>query len=260
MPTIEINGQQLNYNEKGEGSAAVLVHGFPLDRRIWDAQVEGLSDGYRVIAPDLRGFGKSQPGKPFTIEDLADDLHQLLEKIGALPCVLGGLSMGGYVSLAYVAKYPTDLKGLMLIDTKAEADTAEGKANRLKMIESCRVGGAKVVADSMASKMTAPGASAEVVAKARRIMEECPPATIEHACLAMLSRRDYRGELPSIAVPTLVIVGEQDAFIPLALARDMSRQIARARLAVVGKAGHLAPMEQPDETNRVIGSFLADLA
>jgi pimeloyl-ACP methyl ester carboxylesterase len=259
MATIEIDGERLYYNEKGRGTPVVFVHGFPLDSRIWDAQVAGLSDKCRVIAPDLRGFGKSERVRPFSIEDLAADLHHLLQKINALPCVLGGLSMGGYVSFAYVTKFPADLKGLMLIATKAEADTAEGKANRMKMIESCRVGGAKVVADAMAPKMTAPNASPDVVAQARRIMEQCPPATIENACLAMRDRRDYTGDLPSIAVPTLIVIGDQDAFIPLALAQRTRDQIPHAQITVIPNAGHLAPMEQPRQTNEAIRRFIETL-
>src|SRR5688500_1730217 len=147
----------LPYTDKGKGRPLVLLHGFPLDRRMWDAQVERLSGHYRVIAPDLRGFGQSRRSDPFTIESLADDLHLFLEQLGALPCVLAGLSMGGYVSLAHAAKYPADLRGLILIDTKADADTDEGKKGRAKMIELVKKSGAKAVADQMEPKMLAPG-------------------------------------------------------------------------------------------------------
>lgn len=259
MPTAEVNGQNLFYNEKGKGTAIVLIHGFPLDCRIWDAQVDGLSDRYRAIAPDLRGFGNSGRTRPFTLEDLADDVHLLLEKIGALPCALGGLSMGGYISFAYVTRYAADLNALLLIDTKAEADTSEGKANRMKMIETCRAGGAKAVADQMAPKMTGPAASPEVVARARQIMESCPPATIENACLAMRDRRDYRCELPSIPIPTLVIVGSDDAFAPPAVAESMAREIRHSHLAIIPGAGHLAPMEQPGKVNEAVLTFLAEI-
>ncbi len=210
-----------------------------------------------MIAPDLRGFGQSRSTRPFTMESLADDVHELLAAIGALPCVLGGLSMGGYVSLAYVTKYAADLSGLMLINTKAEADTPEGKANRMKMIETVHKGGSKAVADQMEPKMTAPGASPAVRARLRRIMEDCPPLTIEHACLAMRDRADWREKLRSIAVPTLVIVGDADAFAPLAVAESMLREIPRSRLAVIRDAGHLAPMEQPAAVNQQILKFLS---
>src|SRR4051794_15232486 len=118
MPTQTVNGVTLSYEERGKGLPLVLLHGFPLDGRVWDEQLADLSARCRVVAPDLRGFGRSRSETPFTIESLADDVHALLTAIGALPCVLGGLSMGGYVSLAYAKKYPADLRGLVPVDTR----------------------------------------------------------------------------------------------------------------------------------------------
>src|SRR5215218_4015337 len=135
MPQRSVNGTTLNYLEQGTGTPLVLLHGFPLDSRIWREQIAALSDRFRVIAPDLRGFGQSKSDDAFTMQSLADDVHALLADRGALPAILGGLSMGGYVALAYAKKYPSDLRGLALIDTKAEADTPEGKQGRQKMIE-----------------------------------------------------------------------------------------------------------------------------
>src|SRR5437867_3940906 len=126
---------KLHFEESGRGLPVVLLHGFPLDSRVWAKQRAALNDRYRVITPDLRGFGRSKSDDPFTIESLADDVHALLKEIGALPGVLGGLSMGGYAALAYAKKYPADLRGLILVDTKAEADTPEGKQAREEMIE-----------------------------------------------------------------------------------------------------------------------------
>src|SRR2546423_4475950 len=121
------NGTTLSYQERGQSARnVVLLHGFPLDSRMWEAQLAALGNAtgaggaYRVIAPDLRGFGQSKSDTPFTIESLADDIHALLSAVGALPTVLVGLSMGGYVALAYAKKYPADLRGVVLVDTKAE--------------------------------------------------------------------------------------------------------------------------------------------
>src|SRR5580765_6907461 len=157
MPDRTINNTALHYEESGKGTPLVLLHGFPLDGRVWDAQQKSLGDRFRVIAPDLRGFGKSAPAtSPFTMESLADDMHALLAEIGALPCVLGGLSMGGYVALAYVKEYPADLKGLALVDTRAEGDPPEGKEARAKMIELVKSKGPPAVADAMMPKLLAP--------------------------------------------------------------------------------------------------------
>lgn len=259
MPMRTINGAAISYQEQGKGPAVVLLHGFPLDSRIFSEQVQALSDRHRVITIDLRGFGQSKDTKTFTLESLADDVHELLHQIGALPCVLGGLSMGGYVSLAYVKKYPTDLKGLMLIDTRAEGDTPEGRAARDKMIELARTKGAKAVADQMLPKMLAPEEASRRPGVARQlqtIMEACPALTIEHALAAMRDRDDHTESLPSIAVPTLIIVGDQDAITPPAVAEKMHATIPRSKLELIRGAGHLSTMEQPNQVTRAMREFL----
>jgi pimeloyl-ACP methyl ester carboxylesterase len=260
MPTDDNNGGGLHFIDQGRGTPVVLLHGFPLDSRMWAAQVPALtSAGHRVIAPDLRGFGQSRSDQPFTIQSLADDVHALLAGLGALPVVLAGLSMGGYVALAYAKKYPDDLRGLMLLDTKAEADTAEGKDGRQKMIDLVRKDGAKAVADQMMPKMLAKDAAAQrpqVAQELRRLMEATPPETIEHALAAMRDRPDRSGELSSIRVPTLVIVGESDAITPPQGAEAMAKNIPGATLETIRGAGHMSPMEQPEQVNRALTAFL----
>lgn len=256
MPARTLNNATFHYEETGQGTPLVLLHGFPLDRRVWDAQRKALGDRVRVIAPDLRGFGKSAPAtSPFSMESLADDMHTLLSEIGALPCVLGGLSMGGYVALAYVKKYPGDLKGLALIDTRAEGDTPEGKEARAKMIKLVQDKGSPAVAETMMPKMFAPDALASkpaLVKDLREIMEACPAKTIEYALLAMRDRADRTADLPSIAVPSVIIVGDQDAITPPAMSEKMNQLIPRSKLVLVKGAGHMACMEQPDQVNRAI--------
>jgi pimeloyl-ACP methyl ester carboxylesterase len=261
MPMRTINGMAMNYQEKGSGEAVVLLHGFPLDLRVWDDQREALSDRYRVITPDLRGFGGSRSSEAFTMESLADDMHALLEALGALPCVLGGLSMGGYVALAYAKKYPSDLRGLMLIDTRAEGDTPEGRQGREKMIELAKTSGAKAVADSMMPKMRSEQTAQTrpaVVHRLREIMEACPALTTQHAMAAMRDRADQTANLASIAVPTLIIVGEHDAITPVNMAENMKR-IPRSALQVIAGAGHMTSMEAPGRVSEVMRGFLVQL-
>ena len=252
----------LPYTDSGRGEALVLLHGFPLDRRMWDAQAAKLSDHYRVIAPDLRGFGQSRRSDPFTIESLADDIHLFLEQLVACPCVLAGLSMGGYVALAYAKKHQSDLRGLILVDTKAAADTAEGKQGRQKMIDLVRLSGAKAVAEQMLPKMLAQGtlqSRPDVVKSMRTMMEACSPETIEHALAAMRDRPDRTVELPSIKMPTLVVVGDADAITPPDVAEAMAKAIPNAKLETIRGAGHMSPMEQPEQVNRAIERFMAAL-
>jgi pimeloyl-ACP methyl ester carboxylesterase len=262
--TQHVNGVSLSFEERNAtGSPTVaLLHGFPLDATMWAAQLDALAEaGHRVVAPDLRGFGRSRSDSPFTIESFADDVHALLGAVGALPCVLVGLSMGGYVALAYVKKYPADLRGLVLIDTKAEADTAEAKQGRAKMIDLVRKDGSKAIADQMFPKMLAPDSAArpQLAKSLRSIMESCPPLTIEHALAAMRDRPDRSGELSSINVPTLVLVGDADAITPPDVAKSMAARIPRAQLATVRGSGHMSPMEQPEQVNRALKTFLQTL-
>jgi 3-oxoadipate enol-lactonase len=259
MPSQTIDGQTLYFTENGSGPALVLAHGFPLDSRMWDAQSAELSGHYRVICPDFRGFGQSKSESPFTIESLADDLYQLLTKIDARPAVLAGLSMGGYVALAYAKKYANDLRGLVLVDTRADADTPEGKANRDKMVALVRQAGSKPIADAMLPRLLAPDATRtrpQVAKELRSIMDSCPPRTIEHALLAMRDRPDQTALLASIAIPTLIIVGDADAITPPTVAQAMHKQIPGSQLAIIRGTGHMAPMEQPAQVNQAVRQFM----
>ena len=252
----------LPYADRGRGEALVLLHGFPLDSRMWHAQIERLSDHYRVIAPDLRGFGQSRRSDPFTLESLADDIHLFIEQLVAVPCVLGGLSMGGYVAQVYARKYPRDLRGLILVDTKAEGDTPQAKQGRDQMIELVRSSGAAAVAEALVPKLLAEGtrkSRPEVLRALRALIENCPPRTIEYALAALRDRPDLSGDLSSIGVPTLVIVGDQDAITPPSFSEAMQRAIPNATLEVIRGAGHMAPMEQPEQVNRAIERFLTSL-
>lgn len=259
MPQIPVNGCNFNVLEQGAGPAVVLLHGFPMDARIWEAQIAALSSSYRVIAPDLRGFGQSINADPFTILSLAHDIQALLRQMNITPCVLGGLSMGGYIALAYEQMCPTDLKGLLLIDTKAEADSTDAKANRDKSIELVQTAGVKAVADQMLPRLLSPAtlqSRPHIVHRLRQIMESVPPATIIHAQRAMRDRPDCTAMLPSIANPVLIINGEDDVATPPAMARLMRQAIPRAQLALIPGAGHLSPMEQPDLVNAALRDFL----
>lgn len=253
----------LPYTDRGRGDALVLLHGFPLDSHMWDAQAERLSANYRVIAPDFRGFGQSRRSDPFTLESLADDIHLFVEQLVAVPCVLAGLSMGGYVAQVYARKYPKDLRGLILVDTKAEGDTPEAKAGRAKMIELARAAGAKAVAEQLIPKMVAAGTlknRPEIVRALRSMMEGCPPRTIEYALAALRDRPDRSDELGAIAAPTLIIVGDEDAITPPSFSETMRARIPNATLEVIRGAGHMAPMEQPEQVSRAIEQFMRGLS
>lgn len=259
MPTRTVRGVSFHFEDRGRGLPLVLAHGFPVDCRMWEAQVAELSGQCRVIAPDLRGFGRSIATDPFTIDSLAEDLRALLVELDALPCALAGYSMGGYVLLAFVAKYLADLRGLILVDTKAEADTPQQRESRLQIAELARTKGSEAIADEMVPKQLAgetPRRRPGVAAALRRLMLECPPLTIEHALLAMRDRPDRSSLLPSIKIPALIIVGDSDSITPVSVAQSMQRQMGVAKLEIIRGAGHMSPMEQPAQVTRAISRFI----
>jgi len=259
MPAREIQGDYWWVEEKGQGAPLVLLHGFPLDRRIWSSQLEELSSNYRVITPDLPGFGRSKSEKPFTMDSMAASLREFLKQLGALPCVLGGLSMGGYVSLAFAANYAADLRGLMIINSRAEADTQQGKEGRGKMIEMVRTQGSPAVAEAMLPRMLAEKTianDARLTGFVRSMMNECPPLTIEHALAAMRDRPDRTEFLSTLKMPVQFIVGEFDAITPPEIARAMHQKVPQSGLSIIPAAGHLTPLEQPGEVGRIMAEFL----
>ena len=256
MALAKAHGTFLWFDSRGHGRSVALLHGFPLDRRIWSDQFDTLSSSCSVCTPDLRGFGRSHGDEPFTIASLADDVHEILKQNRALPCVLGGLSMGGYVSLAFAAKYPGDLSGLILVDTKSEADTPQAKDGRGKMIELAKTSGTAAVAEAMLPKLIAPNSSPEVVKRLNSIMLECPPLTIQHALAAMRDREDYTSVLEKLDIPVQIIVGEHDAISPPSVAEQMYRRCRRGTMKVVPGAGHLTPIEAPHEVSKAIEEFL----
>jgi len=262
MPKQTVNGTAIFYQEQGHGQPLVLLHGYPLDSRLWEHQLADLSNQYRIIAPDLRGFGQSTGGGTFTIESQADDIHALAGTLNLGKFVLAGLSMGGYITLAYCRKYPSTLLGVGLIDTRAEGDTSEGRQNREKAIELVQLQGSKAIADQMLPKLLAPDTinhRPHLAAAVRQMIENCPPQTIATALAAMRDRPDQAEFLPSLADPTFIIVGDQDTITPPVIADAMHRAIPESQLVVIRGAGHLSPLEQPQQVNRALRGFLQQL-
>ena len=264
MPTVPINGATIHYSERGrpDAPAIILLHGFPLDARMWAAQLEPLAQSSRVIAPDFRGFGQSPPAGPFTLEQLADDVHALATQLRLGRFVLAGLSMGGYVSFAYAKKYPDTLRALILLDTQAGADTPEAKQNRDRLIAAAKEHGAKPIADAMQQKMLPESTvknRPQVVRDLRQMMDNANPETLAYALTAMRDRPDHTATLPTLKVPTLILVGEQDAITPPDVARKMQEKIPSAQLKIITGAGHMSPMEQPAQVNTALTDFLHHL-
>jgi pimeloyl-ACP methyl ester carboxylesterase len=260
-----INGIRMACFERGRqrSNALLLIHGFPLDHRLWHAQLRGLGGEVRAIAPDLRGHGRSaSPGGPLSMDRHADDMAALLDHLGIARAVVAGLSMGGYVAFSLWRRHPGRVQGLILLDTRAEPDAPAAKLKRDATAAQAEQMGAAIVAEEMLPRLLAPRslANPKLVAQAWRLMSEQPVAGIVGALQGLRDRQDSRPTLATITVPTLVLVGEADAITPPADGAAMASAIDGAGLVVIPGAGHLSPLENPRAVNAALRTFLRGIA
>ena len=257
-----VKGSLITVDSQGDGEAILFIHGFPFDRTMWRAQVMGLS-GYHRMAPDLRGFGMSdQPGESASLADHADDLIALLDQLKVGKFVVCGLSMGGYIALDLWRRYAGRIRALVLVDTRAEADSADGKHQRDRLIGAVSDRGTGALAEAMTSKLLATGTferqPLSVGHVKTMILEASVPGAVS-ALAAMRDRRDSTDLLPGIRVPALVIAGAEDAIIPPSTQEEMAKKIPQAGYHSIAGAGHMPPLEQPEEFNRLLAAFLESL-
>lgn len=254
----------IRYDAAGSGQPVVLVHAFPLDRSMWRPQVAALADRYRVIAPDVFGFGESGlPAGGWTVDSMAAAVVKLLDNLGVSgPVVLGGLSMGGYVAMAFARRFPDRLRGLILANTRAEADSAEGKASREKAIALARERGTAAVFEQMLPKMLSERSRTErraLVEKVERTAAAQSVDAVAAALAAMRDRPDATAGLGTVTVPTLVIAGELDTITTPDASRTIAGLVPGARMETIPSAAHLSNMEAPDEFTRHVRVFLDSL-
>ena len=247
--------------DQGQGKPILFVHGFPLSHAMWNAQIPVFAAEHRVIVPDLRGFGDSVDTEgTVSMEDFADDLAAILDDLQvAEPVVFCGLSMGGYIAFQFVRKYRRRLRGLVLCDTRASADTPDVVENRLKVARLVVESGTQAVADVMLPKAFGPKTYAErpeVVEAVRSMMIASDPTGVAAASRGMAVRPDMTSLLPSIDLPTLVIVGADDGLTPPSEMRRMADAIPGAQFKTIPDAGHVTPLENPTAFNAVLAQFL----
>jgi YbgC/YbaW family acyl-CoA thioester hydrolase len=255
------DGSTIALDEAGQSGVPVLfVHGYPLDRTMWRAQLEGIT-GHHLLAPDLRGFGVSPlGGGGTTLAQHADDLAALLDVLEINQVVFAGLSMGGYLAFEFLRRHRDRVRGLVLMDTKAEADDEAGRAGRDAAIVKVAEEGAGAIAAAMGEKLFAQGTPPNVREAMARQMAGSSVSGIMAALVAMRDRADSTDLLPSLAgLPTLVIVGAEDQLTPPAAAERMVAAIPGAELVVVEGAGHLPPVERPATVNEALQRFLDSL-
>jgi len=252
-----LNGIRVHYADEGAGPAVMLLHAFPLSGAMWGPQVEALRGRYRLIVPDLRGFGLSDaPPGPYSMEQQADDAVALLDQLGVERAALCGLSMGGYIALAIMRAYPGRVAALALCDTRAGADSEEGRAGREANARLAEERGPAAIADKLIPGLVAPAAPEELRAELRALIAANSADGIAGALRGMAQRPDSAPGLAAIGVPTLVVVGTEDGLTPPAEAQALHAAIGGSRLVEIAGAGHLSNMERPAEFSAALGAFL----
>jgi 3-oxoadipate enol-lactonase len=238
----------------------LLIHAFPVNARMFEAQLALSEHGWRIVAPQLRQFDHADDEPAATsMDDYAGDVVDLLDALHIDEAVIGGVSMGGYIALAMFRRSPRYFQGLVLADTKSEADTAEGVAGRKRMLELVRAKGPSAVADEMIPKLlgsTTRATQPELVDRVTALVRSSSSGAIAGAIEALMTRADSGPLLSSIHCPTLIVVGEEDTVTPKPAADAMHRAIAGSELVTIRQAGHLANLEQPAAFNAALARFL----
>lgn len=253
---VVIGTRQMAYESVGSGHPVVLLHAFPFDSRMWRGTAAGLAKRVRVITPDMRGFGHSDLGSDrYSIADLADDVAALLDALNIPSATVGGMSMGGYVALAFAARHGKRLHSLVLADTKAAADSPEARQSREGAISLVETQGVGAMLDKQIPRLLSPNASSALRAEVRRLGEQAPAAVIA-GIRALRDRPDRTPELASIKVPTLLVVGTEDGLSPPAEAEDMAGRLPHARVVLIPGAGHLSNLDNPDAFTAALMGFL----
>ena len=258
MPTFERAGRTVHYLDVGRGPAVLLLHAFPLSASMFAPQIDALAGRYRILAPDLPGFGQSDGGGTATeMTLLAEDARALLEHASVARAVVGGVSMGGYATLALLGRAGDLLQGIVLADTQPHPDDEAGKARRQQTAKDVLEKGTAAFAESMSRRLVSPAAPEALVAQVRGMILQNSPAAIAAASLGMAHRSDTRGALSAYRGPALVIFGEADDFAPRARQEEMAKLASGARLKMIPRAGHLSNLEAPAEFNAALEEFLA---
>ena len=262
--TIPVNNIQLSYDDVGEGEMPIIfLHGFPFDKSMWEGQLDFLKSYYRLISCDIRGFGKStNDDSALSISLFADDLIQLMDKLNMEKVVLCGLSMGGFIALNAMKRYPDRFEALVLCDTQCIADTTEVKEKRYKTIDQIEEDGATTFnegfiksvfhEDSLSNKK-------ELVEQLRSVVFFNPKHIIQQGLVALSERSETCSTLHKINIPTLILCGREDEVTPLVQSELLNTSIEDSVLHVIDNAGHVSNLEQPEEFNKHLLDFLTAL-
>jgi pimeloyl-ACP methyl ester carboxylesterase len=265
MKTIQLNNIKLAYEDRGSGQVVVLLHGYPLDHRMWEPQIEALSKTCRVVAPDLRGFGQSTQASEdaasgVTMSQYATDVANLLDAIGVTePVILCGFSMGGYILWRFVRQFPERVKAIVPCDTRAVADTTEARQGRLKTAGEVASTGVEPIITAMLPKLLSEAtrnSRPDIVVALTAIMHSCSPAAIAASLRGMADRPDVTDELTKIWQPALVFVGAEDVISSSDEMRGIADKMPDAEFVEISNAGHMTTLENPTAVNIALLDFV----
>jgi len=259
---VKIKGFGINYNVEGliTGIPVIFIHGFPFSQEMWKLQVDVLKSEYYVVTYDVRGHGQSDVGSAqYAIEYFVDDLIGLLDHLRISQCVLVGLSMGGYIALRTAEREPDRIRGLVLCNTRSEADTNEQKIKRANQAKNVKIYGIKKFADAFLKTVFAEKSfqqNQDAVKLIRKLIEQTSTSTIAGTLIALAARTDSTPSLSRINVPALIMAGQFDEVTPPSLSISMKEKIPNAELQIIPHAAHISNLENPEEFNKHLINFL----
>jgi 3-oxoadipate enol-lactonase len=259
-----INGASIYFDDFGEGETPIIfIHGFPFDKSSWQPQMDFLGKTNRVIAYDIRGFGKSTAGhEKISIQLFANDLINFMDALAIKKAIVCGLSMGGYILLNAVHQYPERFKAIILSDTQCIADSAEAKDKRMQTVTKIKTDGLQEFADGFVKNIFCQQSKdnkKELVESIKNIILNTPSQTITDTLIALAQRSETCSVLQQITLPVLLLCGSEDKVTPVEQAEFMHRNISNSTLQTISNAGHMANMEQPEVFNQHIVAFIANL-
>ncbi len=260
-----VNGNGIEYEVSGPrtGIPVVLIHGFPFSKEMWEPQAEVLKNRYYTISYDVRGHGRSDAGDgQYTIELFVDDFIALLDHLKIGRAVVVGLSMGGYIALRAIERHPERFRGLVLCDTRSEADTNEGKVRRANQAKSVKVDGMKKFADTFVSGLFYEETflrTPHIIEEITSIIAKTSPLSVAGTFIALAARTDTTASLYNIKVPTLILVGKHDTLTPPSASSAMKEKIPNAEMFILAKAAHMTNLENTEQFNEHLLNFLSGI-
>ena len=252
----------IDFSDEGRGLPIVLIHAFPQDRTLWRPQIEAFSSKYRIVAPTLRGFAGSDPvdGKAVSMDQYADDIVALMDDRKIAKAVVGGISLGGYVTLSLVLRYPDRVSGIVLANTRATADNPDWAKFREDLVRDVEARGPVAVVENYGDKPFRPDCPEQIKAEIRAMIMKQPATGLASGTRGMASRPDRVARLHEIKVPALVISGTKDAYIPSSDGEAMHHAIAGSTFVDIEGAGHLSNYDSAPQFNQALENFLRKLA